>query len=96
MFQKSVFLALAIIPSSAFAHGSLVRQAADAVAAAATLLEQTQPREVIRKLQGVNAVRTGREQFQVTVSLSDDTSFVYQCVENEEVDPVVWDCKLAQ
>lgn len=77
---------------TAMAHGSLPEQAASAAHVAAEMLEQSQPREVLRKMQSMTATKVGHEQFDVVFALDDGTQFTFGCEENETVEPVVWEC----
>lgn len=44
-------------------------------------------------LTAVSAVLTGVEQFEVRIIVStSETPVKYDCMENEDVDPVVWEC----
>lgn len=92
--MKSVLISLTLfVSSSVFAHGTTAEQAVDSVEAAVALFQKTVPTDVRKKFQSIRAEKTGHEQFQVTIGLSDTTETSYQCVENEEVDPVVWECQ---
>lgn len=92
--KKTALLAAlcALSPIAAFAHGSLVHQAAEAIDKSGQIFAQTQPKETQRLVKSVSAVLTGREQFTVAISLSTNAQLFYTCRENEEVDPVVWEC----
>ncbi len=80
--------------TQAFAHGSVAHQAAEAVAAASKLFSTSQPKEVTKQFFSVNAENVAWEQFKVTITLTDKTTrFEYDCNENENVDPVVWECQ---
>lgn len=90
--KKLFVLATALAPLSAFAHGSLPEQAADAIKSSAKIFAQTQPKEIQRTFRAATAVKTGHEQFAVTFTLANNAQLNYACQENEEVDPVVWEC----
>ncbi len=88
-----MIFALATLASSfAFAHGTTATQAANAVTAA-TRLFGTQPKEIQRQFIAISATQTGHEQFAVVIALRDGAEVKYACWENEEVEPVVWECK---
>jgi hypothetical protein len=91
---KALVLGLTLAcSSSAFAHGALAHQASEAIAKAAELF-QTQPKETQRAFKSIAADLAGHELFNVTITLNDGaTKFGYLCHENEEVDPVVWECQ---
>lgn len=77
---------------TASAHGSIAHQASEAVAVASAQFTAAQPRDVNRAVVSVNAALTGHEQFTVTINLKTGAAFSYSCAENEDVDPVVWEC----
>ena len=83
----------ALLPIAAFAHGTAVHQAAEAVEKAGQIFEQTQSKETQRLFKSVTAVRSGREQFAVAIQLTNNAQLTYACRENEEVDPIVWECQ---
>ena len=92
--MKIVLIALtALAPSLALAHGSLVHQAAEAIDSAGTLFSASQPREVQRLVKVISATKTGHEMYDVQLALSNNTSFTYACRENEDVEPVRWECE---
>ncbi len=91
--MKTVALAfIAFAPAFAFAHGSITTQASDAIKAAGNHWAGVQPPEVRKAFRQVTALKTGHEMFTVTISLTNDTQFAYECKENETVNPVVWEC----
>lgn len=90
--MKKLLVLAAFLPVSAFAHGSLVHQASMAVDSAGVLLAQSQPREVLNMVTAISAVKTGHEMFTVTIALSNQAKFQYACHENEDVEPVIWEC----
>lgn len=77
---------------TASAHGSIAHQASEAVSIATAQFTAAQPRDVNRSVVSVNAALTGHEQFTVTIALKTGAAFNYACAENEDVDPVVWEC----
>ncbi len=78
--------------SQAHAHGSVAHQAHDAVGAAIQLFSKN-PVEITRNFSSVSAVLAGHEKFNVTITLRDQiTQYQFVCVENESVNPVIWDC----
>ena len=91
--KKIIALAALCAPVTAFAHGSLPEQAADAIRSSAKIFAQTQPKELQRAFRAATAVKTGHEQFAVTFTLANNAQLNYACQENEEVDPVVWECQ---
>lgn len=96
MFQsmaKTLAITLTLSSSLAFGHGSIADQAAHAVEAAAHLFESTQPANVRNQFGMVAARWIAHETFQVTISLKSGTQFNYKCVENEDVEPVIWECQ---
>lgn len=83
----------ALAPLTAFAHGAVPKQASDAIAQATEQFVASNPAEVRRRFLSVSATLTGHERFEVTISLKDgEARFVYDCRENEEVEPVKWEC----
>jgi hypothetical protein len=91
--MKSLILSgLFFTSSAAFAHGSVPEQAAAAINLSAKLLTASQSKLVLRNTASVTAVKTGHEKFDVTFLMSDNTQFNYACGENENVDPVIWEC----
>ena len=91
--MKNLFGLMFLVSLSAFAHGPLSEQAANAILEATTQFENAHPKEITKQLLSVSAVLTGHEKFDVVVALKDERKFPFVCVENEEVLPVVWECK---
>jgi hypothetical protein len=91
--MKTFVFAVATLASTlAFAHGSTAHQASEAISSAVKLFS-AQPKDVQRQFLSVAAVQTGHEQFDVAITLKDQTTqFHFACAENEDVDPVVWEC----
>ncbi len=82
-----------LLSTSAFAHGSVAQQASDAVSKAVESFTAANPSEVRRQFLSISAELTGHEQFSVTITLKDRaTQFKYDCKENEDADPVIWEC----
>jgi hypothetical protein len=91
--MKTIAFAITTLASVfAFAHGSAAHQASEAVAVAAKAFTDTQAKEVQRQFASIIATQTGHEQFAVVITLKNQTRFNYACAENEDVDPVVWEC----
>lgn len=80
--------------ASSFGHGAIAQQASEAVAVATKMFLSAQPKEVTRQFASVTADLAGIEQFDVTIRLQDQkTTFHFDCRENEDVKPVVWECE---
>lgn len=92
--MKSTILATLFFASClTWADGPIAHQAAGAVDSAVKLFLTSQPQEIVRQFQAINASRLGHEQFEVVITLADGkTLFNYMCEENESVQPVTWDC----
>lgn len=87
-------LVSALVSGSAFAHGSISHQAAEAVEAATVKFQKEQPKEVSKLFHSVFAELSGIERFDVTIKLNDQKGeFKFDCSENEDVQPVVWECQ---
>ncbi len=92
--MKLVLTALvALSPLSALAHGTAVHQAAEAIERAGQIFAENNTKESQRMFSSVAALRTGREQFTVTITLTNGAQASYACQENEDVNPVVWECE---
>lgn len=92
MFQKSVLVFTAVLGCSAFAHGNRAHQAQEAVHEALEVLQRDEPKETLRAFKSVSAEMTGHELFHVMVGYEDGHQLMYNCGEDESVDPVVWKC----
>lgn len=93
--KKMILAPLLFASSAVFGHGTVPYQASIAVKKATEAVELAQPKEVLKQLTTVNVAKIGHEEFNVTFTVQDGTQFLYWCGENEEVNPVVWEC-LAQ
>lgn len=91
--KKLIILPLLLISNFAFAHGSPATQAAAAIEAAVASFNASATREMQRNFLSITALMTGHEHFTVTVNLKDNNSLGYDCTENEDAEPVVWECK---
>ncbi len=96
--MKKIVLLSSVCLSMAFsltaqAHGTIASQAAQAVLAASTTFNATTTRDTQRLFKSVNAELTGHEQFAVQIVLTSGQTTKYNCTENEEVSPAVWECK---
>ncbi len=93
--MKKVLFTFAILaPNLSFAHGQLAQQASDAIEVATEIFVSTQPQQVRSQFSSISATLTGHEQFAVFITLKDGTTkFTYNCVENEDVEPVIWECQ---
>jgi hypothetical protein len=92
--MKYVFSILTLLASgSAFAHGAVAQQGSDAIKAATGVFLAKATPAVRKEFYSVSATVAGHEQFAVVIMLKDQrTRFEYDCRENEEVNPVVWEC----
>jgi hypothetical protein len=91
--MKKRFLFTLIVAPMAFAHGPVAKQASEAVDVAVNHFIAKQPKDVQRQFASVFATKTGHEKFAVTIKLIDGkTQFAFNCIENEDVDPIVWEC----
>lgn len=91
LMKKTVFAALMLVSPASFAHGNLAQQAHDAVTSSLKLF-QTQEVASIRQFRGISANLVARETFNVTITLADNSVIKHLCIENEDVEPVVWEC----
>ena len=91
--KKIVLGVVLALSSSAFAHGSLAEQAANAVKSAGEVFVAANPKEITKGLISVTATLLGHERFGVVITTKDKTEFKYDCLENEKVSPVVWECR---
>ena len=78
---------------TAQAHGTLASQAAQAVLAASSTFNATATRDTQRLFKSVHVELTGHEQYAVQITLTSGQATNYNCTENEEVSPAVWECK---
>ncbi len=93
MYTKALFLSL-FATSFAFAHGPKSEQASNAIKVATQSFQKSVAQEVSKRFQSVTAIRTGHEQFAITITTTEPVvKLAYDCSENEMVDPVVWECK---
>lgn len=91
--MKFAFLLLTL-GSFALAHGPLAEQGANAVDAAVTRFLKQQPKDTTRQFHSISATVAGHEKFSVVITLKDQTTkFNFNCAENENVEPVAWECQ---
>ena len=90
---SATVLACSLFSLGAFAHGTPASQAAAAITVATNMFNASAARDVQRQFLGVSATLAGHERFTVTIALKNKTTISYDCIENEDVDPVVWECK---
>jgi len=94
MKKTALFVALcSLAPLAASAHGTAVHQASEAIEKSGEIFSRTQSKETQRLFKSVTAVRTGYEQFDIAIVLTNNQQFDYACRENEDVEPVVWECE---
>lgn len=78
----------------AFGHGSLGEQASNSIIKAVELFSAQQPKEAQKRFSSITALKTGHEKFEVSILLDDKkTTFKFNCVEDESVEPVEWGCE---
>ena len=97
--MKTVLLTtLAFLGSAtAYGHGSIPQQASLAIESATKLFLKDQPREIKNQFNSVQATVAGHEIFAVRFGLkgaNGDGQVTYRCTENEDVTPVIWECKI--
>lgn len=87
-----VFASALLFTTFANAHGPVARQASAAIDKSTNLFVTAHPKEIYKKFKSVSAENTGHEKFFVEIKLTDNSVYAYDCGENEDVDPVVWEC----
>lgn len=93
--KKHLILSLlftTLVSAPAFAHGSRAVQASSAMTSAMALLETRETKETLRTLESVSVTWIARETFRVVATFPGARAVSAVCRENEEVDPVAWEC----
>lgn len=90
--MKKIIFAGVLISSQAWGHGSMAVQASEAVKVATRMFTLAQSVAVQKQFAGVQAIYLGHEHVGVTIAINTGAEFKYDCLENETVSPVVWEC----
>jgi hypothetical protein len=91
--MKTLLVAIVLVSGSAMAHGPVSQQAVEAAKVAVTQFNKVQPHEVRKEFRSMTAEVTGHERVSVELRVKNGQAYRYDCHENEDVKPVVWECQ---
>lgn len=78
---------------SAFGHGSVPTQIVEATKSASVLFNSKTDKNTQRQVNKITGEHVGHEEVTVLIEGDNQIRAEYFCTENEDVDPVIWECK---